>query len=63
MSGIELHERVRSIAPEQAASFVFLTGGAFTQGARDLLATLPNLVLDKPFDSAELARAIRRLTG
>jgi CheY-like chemotaxis protein len=63
MSGIELHERVRSIAPEQAASFVFLTGGAFTQGARDLLAMLPNLVLDKPFDSAELARAIRRLTG
>ena len=63
MSGIELHERVRSIAPEQAKSFVFLTGGAFTEGARDLLTTLPNLVLDKPFDTKELARAVRRLTG
>jgi two-component system cell cycle sensor histidine kinase/response regulator CckA len=63
MSGIELHERVRSFAPEQAKSFVFVTGGAFTEGARDFLATMPNLVLDKPFDAKELARVVRSLTG
>jgi two-component system cell cycle sensor histidine kinase/response regulator CckA len=63
MSGIELHERVRSIAPEQAESFIFVTGGAFTARARDFLATVPNLVLDKPFDATELVRVIRSVTG
>jgi hypothetical protein len=38
-------------------------GGSCVHRARDFLATVPNLVLDKPFDATELVRVIRCLTG
>jgi hypothetical protein len=30
--------------------------------ARDFLAAVPNVALQKPFDTKELARVVRRLT-
>jgi hypothetical protein len=40
---------------------VFLTGGAFTDAAREFLARVPNAQIEKPFDPKELRDLIRRL--
>ena len=37
---------------------VFLSGGAFTERAREFLARVPNRRLDKPFDTEALAAAL-----
>ncbi|HYU16247.1 MAG TPA: ATP-binding protein, partial [Candidatus Acidoferrum sp.] len=50
MGGIDLHAELLGCAPEQAASIIFLTGGAFTARARDFLASVPNQRVEKPFD-------------
>jgi PAS domain S-box-containing protein len=50
MTGMEFHMRLATIVPEQADRIVFMTGGAFTPRAREFLARLPNLRLEKPFD-------------
>jgi len=42
-----LHERI-----------VFMTGGAFTQRARDFLQKVPNLRIEKPFELGHLERTI-----
>jgi two-component system, cell cycle sensor histidine kinase and response regulator CckA len=48
MTGMELYNEVRKRSPDTAARFVFLTGGAFTEGARAFLASVDNPKLDKP---------------
>jgi len=50
MTGMEFHMRLATLVPEQADRVVFMTGGAFTPRAREFLARLPNLRLEKPFD-------------
>jgi CheY-like chemotaxis protein len=50
MTGMEFHTRLAALDPQQADRVVFMTGGAFTPRAREFLARLPNLRLEKPFD-------------
>ena len=50
VTGMELFQRISKEFPEQAQRMVFLTGGAFTQAARDFLAKVPNRTLEKPID-------------
>ncbi len=59
MTGMELHEALRALDPEQAAGMIFVTGGAFTPMARQFLDEVPNLRLDKPFDPVALRALIR----
>jgi signal transduction histidine kinase len=54
MTGMELHARLKSQLPEQAAQMVFLSGGAFTARARAFLEEVPNQRLEKPFDARQL---------
>jgi signal transduction histidine kinase len=61
ITGMELHDELLKIAPEQAAAMVFLTGGAFTTHAREFLDRVPNQRLEKPFDSVELRSLISNL--
>ena len=63
MTGMELHEEILRVAPEQAERMVFLTGGAVTTRARDFVATVPNPVLDKPFNMNVLRDMIRARIG
>jgi signal transduction histidine kinase len=58
ITGMEIHAELARAAPEQAARMVFLTGGAFTAGAREFLEAVPNPHLDKPFDIRSLLAAI-----
>jgi signal transduction histidine kinase len=54
MTGMELHAELARLAPEQAAGIVFVTGGAFTAGARAFLDAVPNQRIEKPFESQQL---------
>ena len=42
--------------------FVFMTGGAFTDKARDFLAQHPGAQLEKPFNIAEIEKILRQFT-
>jgi CheY-like chemotaxis protein len=55
MTGMEWHAEVaRAFGP--APRVVFVTGGAFTEAARDFLRRVPNPRLEKPFEPAEVRR-------
>ena len=61
MTGMDLHAELAASIPDQAERLVFLTGGAFTQRAREFLDGTPHRRLDKPFDLAQLKQAISEL--
>jgi CheY-like chemotaxis protein len=63
MTGMELHERVQSLAPDQAARMIFLTGGAFTQASREFLERIPNEWVEKPFQPATLLAVMAKVIG
>jgi two-component system NtrC family sensor kinase len=60
MHGVELHDRVAQVAPEQAARFIFMTGGILVPEVQALLDRTPCIVLAKPFDYGALRDLIRR---
>jgi signal transduction histidine kinase len=59
VSGMDIYGQVRRRRPGMEESFIFMTGGVFTQQATDFLASIPNPVVHKPFD----LRALRKLVG
>jgi CheY-like chemotaxis protein len=59
VSGMQLHAWLRQEHPSIAERVVFVTGGAFTPGARDYLKQVDNLVVEKPFDRKQLAALVR----
>ena len=61
MTGMELHQALDEAAPDQAERTIFLTGGAFTPGAGEFLARVPNPRLEKPFDLRSLRALVRAL--
>ncbi len=50
ISGMALHAWVRERYPDLADRFVFMSGGTFTSGASEYLASVSNMCLNKPFD-------------
>jgi len=62
-SEIELFEELRRIAPGQAERLIFLSGGAFTAQAREQLAQLGALQLEKPVTTKELRASILRIAN
>jgi PAS domain S-box-containing protein len=61
LSGMELHAAVAEIDPGLADRFIFITGGAFTESARDFLARARNPRLEKPVDRGALDAALRHV--
>jgi PAS domain S-box-containing protein len=61
MTGIDLHRHLQDVAPSQADAIIFITGGAFTSEGRAFLDGVQNPVLEKPFDTPAVRRAIRAL--
>jgi nitrogen-specific signal transduction histidine kinase/CheY-like chemotaxis protein len=59
MSGMELHQHLTALAPDQAERMVFVTGGGFTEGARAFLAKASNPTLQKPFEREQIRRLVR----
>jgi signal transduction histidine kinase len=60
MTGMELYERLSSVAPDQARRMAFLTGGAFTASARAFFAKVPNPKAEKPLQQKDLLALIAR---
>jgi signal transduction histidine kinase len=54
LTGMDFHAALRRIDPVLADRVVFMSGGAFTQAARDFLESVPNARLDKPIDAVKL---------
>jgi PAS domain S-box-containing protein len=59
MTGMELHDRLHALVPEQAARMVFVTGGAFTKSAQDFLETVAGRYLEKPFRPDAVEAVVR----
>ncbi len=51
---MEVFARVAEHCPEVASQFVFMTGGAFTQDARDFVKETPLVCLEKPFELRQI---------
>jgi PAS domain S-box-containing protein len=63
MTGMELHTKVHARSAELAGRIVFMTGGVFTDGARDFLAGVSNVCIEKPFDLAALRAMVTALSA
>jgi PAS domain S-box-containing protein len=61
MTGMDLHAELSQSHPEIAKRMVFLSGGAFTDAAREFLRRVPNPQIEKPFDPQQLRDLLRRL--
>ncbi len=60
MTGMDFHDELARTQPQLAAQIIFLTGGAFTPGAREFLDRVENPRLDKPFDAHSLRFLVRQ---
>jgi CheY-like chemotaxis protein/anti-sigma regulatory factor (Ser/Thr protein kinase) len=63
LTGTDMYRRLVQVAPEQAARVVFVTGGAFTAGARGFLEEVPNPRIEKPIEPSSLLAIIADLLG
>jgi PAS domain S-box-containing protein len=61
VTGMELYEELRRARLEMTRRFIFMTGGAFTPGARDFLEKVPNAHLEKPFRAGDLRPLVHAL--
>jgi two-component system cell cycle sensor histidine kinase/response regulator CckA len=57
-SGIDVFRAIQRDMPGLEQRIVFMTGGAFSPGSREFLASVPNRKLEKPFTFEELERAL-----
>ena len=58
LSGMDLHQAITKLAPDQVEKMVFMTGGAFTPAARNFFEHVANPTIEKPFDKAALLSII-----
>lgn len=58
MTGMDVYRAALQRANPVHERIVFMTGGAFTQRARDFLQSVPNLRIEKPFELGHLERTI-----
>ncbi len=61
--GEELYAELLTRWPALAPRVIFLTGGAYTMAAASLLARLPNVRLEKPFELERLREVLDRIKG
>jgi signal transduction histidine kinase/CheY-like chemotaxis protein len=61
ISGMKLHVLLRRSHPALAERMVFMTGGVFTDSAREFLASVPNRCLEKPFTADEIEGLIAEI--
>jgi PAS domain S-box-containing protein len=58
VTGMDLHAWVTQARPDHAGRFVFVTGGAFSERAREFVAQASRPVLEKPVDRRRLQEAV-----
>lgn len=60
VSGMDFHEELSRMAPDQCERVIFVTGGAFSPQARSFLDRVPNLRIEKPFDVKVLQSLVEK---
>lgn len=60
LTGMDVYQAVKPLAPALADRFVFMTGGAFTPRGNRFFDEVSNLRIEKPFRSDDLQRVVRR---
>jgi PAS domain S-box-containing protein len=63
VTGPELYRVACRVRPEIAGRFIFMTGGAFTEQAREFLEHTSCLTLSKPFTIANVYRVVEQTVG
>jgi len=63
VSGSAVYEVVKQSYPHLVRCFVFMTGGAFTERARDFLAKHAGVQLEKPFNIDDIEKLLRQFTA
>jgi PAS domain S-box-containing protein len=58
VTGMDLHAWAAQARPDHAERFVFVTGGAFSERAREFIARASRPVLEKPVDRRRLQEAV-----
>jgi PAS domain S-box-containing protein len=61
LTGRDVYEAVRREHAGLEGRFVFVSGGAFTSGAREFLDSVPNILLEKPFDEGRVRNIVEEL--
>jgi PAS domain S-box-containing protein len=59
VSGIAVFEQATRVRPKLVRRFVFMTGGAFTDRAREFLERHPGARLEKPFEMRQVEELLR----
>ena len=62
VSGMAFFDEVAILDPALQERIIFVTGGAFTDAARDFLDRVANMRLEKPVDPTTLREAMRQFT-
>jgi len=63
MTGLELIEELRRLAPDQAQRLIFLSGGVFTAQTRERLDQIGVPQLEKPVTARELRACVTRVVA
>ena len=63
MSGMDLHDKLSSSAPELAKKIVFMTGGAFSFQARKFLDQVETPHITKPFNVANVRKLVQKIVN
>lgn len=63
VSGMEVYEWVEREAAAVAPRFVFMTGGTFTDRAREFMARVPSDRIEKPFDMPLLRSVVDKVAS
>jgi len=63
VSGAAVFEAVKRDHPELVARFVFMTGGAFTDRAREFMSQYTGAQLEKPFNIADIEKLLRQFAA
>jgi CheY-like chemotaxis protein len=61
VSGAAVYESLKQTHPELVTRFVFMTGGAYTERAREFLEHYPGAQLEKPFNIHDVEKLLRQL--
>lgn len=63
MSGVDFHRALSDVAPDQYARVIFMTGDATHAHNRRYLDTVPNPLVEKPFDIQRLRALVREIAS
>lgn len=63
VTGMEVYEALMAVRPETANRIVFITGGTFTDRAREFRERVTNVFIQKPIDPVAVSRLIAERAG